>query len=484
MSPGRGEQSEAGDRTSDSRGHSEGPEGSVPAREPSAGQSDNRNGIAAQPADPLPTAASLLERLSKLASGESTPDIQESAPEPTVDKKREPGQRSDTAIASRPSPAMAEWLRRAGRPLPEDDLIEEPTPEPTAPEPSSPVSAEPDPRSTTRHQSYPRPGDHPAIQQAGQSSARPADYPGSRQAAEHVVARHPVEQVAMRQSGGYPGIRASGDHATARQSGEYAATGQAAAYPATRHADHSTARQPVDRPVAQQAVGHSSIQQPAGRPATRQADHANTRQPGEHPATRQAAENSITRQPADRPAAQQAAGRQPVDPSAPIIPTRPGSRRDRSSSGLADLLAEALAAFQSTQPAEATWEDQPEPRSPLNAALAARRPIDPAPRQEDGGRRRAPDDTEAVGGRRRAQGDPGYTRVGRGWRGPAEATPEEPEDWAPGRRAARRAREEVGPREWVADARAADPTDSPPSAWDEGGRHRSSGWAPADVDGA
>ncbi|MFC5287415.1 hypothetical protein ACFPM7_10165 [Actinokineospora guangxiensis] len=118
----------------------------------------------------------------------------------------------------------------------------------------------------------------------------------------------------------------------------------------------------------------------------------------------------------------------------------------------------------------------PEPgqaeRSPLDAALSGRRAISDHIGSDEGGRRRAAED------------EPGFDLANLGWRQTDE------ESWAPGRRAARRAREEAGPRDWAADARAADPADSPPPGrgwtWntEPGGRHRSSGWAPADVDGA
>ncbi|WP_258906378.1 hypothetical protein [Actinokineospora sp. UTMC 2448] len=244
----------------------------------------------------------------RTASGEKDSVSEQAASDP-AEPPATPVRRADSAVIPRPSPAMAEWLRRAGRPLPDDDL-------PAADQADDPAPASPDP-------APPAPDPAPATQ----APATPSE----------TAAAEPPPPV-------------NGAPADATQS----------------------------------------------RPR----------------------------------------------------------RRERSSSDLANLLTEALAAFQETHPAQ-DWADEPERPSPLDAALAARRPLPGPVRPNEGGRRRAPDDHEP-------------TDVGQ----------------ASGRRAARRAREE----RWVADARAADP-DSPPPArtfsWrpDEGGRHRSSGWAPADVDG-
>ncbi|MGW5053548.1 hypothetical protein [Actinokineospora sp. NPDC004072] len=267
----------------------------------------------AQPdSDDAPSAASLLDRLSKLVSGEPEPS--------TVDK---PVKRRDSAVIPRPTPAMAEWLRRAGRPLPEDDLLEpvEDTPQPPAAEP----------------------------EQAEPEQADKTDRPRRRERSSSDLANLLAEALA--------------------------------AFQATQADD-------PERPSL-----------PAAR----------------HPEP---------------------------DPGGPArLPTRPDDARPafpaaRSGDEAADQ-----------HRAVPTSRSEGERPSPLDAALAARRPI-----PDTGGRRRAPEDPPGTG-----------------------------------RRAARRAREEAGPS-WAADARAADPDSPPPSrglAWrpEEGGRHRSSGWAPADIDG-
>ncbi|WP_026316707.1 hypothetical protein [Actinokineospora enzanensis] len=195
------------------------------------------------------------------------------------------------------------------------------------------------------------------------------------------------------------------------------------------------------------------------------------------------------REPEPEPDPEQASATDPDD-DRPALPTRkrrtPGSRRERTDpSGLADLLAEALVAFQATQATQATQAEQAEQPTPTA-------PADPGldvPRWSDGWADlplfgaepdRLPEPSRPVGTQVDNSGELRRPEPAR-WPPPADARP--PAAAAePDRR-----------RSWATDARAAEPAEraeprrtdlsglpTPPSGIR--GRHRSSEWAPADLD--